>query len=172
MAGVQQARWLVVDGWAFLIIRAPEREYRLKGGRCDGPEHFDNMCASLDAAQALFDSTPPSGADRYANEAFEVRRYILANPERTKLGHGLNIMNVQIAIDREPDPHFMNRLSRRHASALAVVEDVGLNIRQVTFYIPKPVRSSVPGTVNLSSVDVFALRWSRKWHRSVLSCCS
>src|SRR5258708_6219870 len=157
MTGVQQAGALAYALLA-LTTRA-QRIDRLKCGRGDRAEQLQQMRAAFGASQQLARLLRPAAFDRQPFQGLEVRRDVAAHVVRAPYRAGFHVDHVELIVDSEPQPHFVQRLSGRRRPAIEVLQIVALGVDQVAFDIPKTVVAAVADTFDPAVVHELA--WSR-----------
>ena len=119
---------------AMFFARAPGR---LKRGGAYRPQQFDEMRAALDTAEEFQRFFAPAGPYGRAFERFEVGRDCAAGRVRPFIGHCFRVVDQQVEVYREPQPHAVHGLpGGALAAAVAARMRVGLAVDQVAFDIP------------------------------------
>jgi hypothetical protein len=122
-------------------------------GRAEWAEQLDEVSAAFDTAKACSDLTAPARSDFYTRQFFEVRRDIAAHRIRARFGMRFSVVNQQIEIDRDAQPHVVNRFSGLTiGAAIASRMRVCLGVDELRFDIPQAVFALVAFALDGASV--------------------
>ena len=139
------------------IARIARAACRLKRGGGQRPQQLGQVRTTLDATHADIYLTPPACCDFHANQLLEQHRNIAARLIRAVVGLRFGVVDDHVQIDRESDPHVMDRvagLTRRLAAAARMHHSFGID--EVRFDIPQAVLALVADAIDGAFVDGFA----------------
>jgi hypothetical protein len=98
------------------------------------------MRTAVHAAQALRDAAPKAATDLQTDQALKIRQDVWANRIRCVIGVSFHCMDVQLIINGQPHPHFVNRRSGFNRAAFAIFEGISLGVCEVAFNSRKPAQ--------------------------------
>jgi len=123
----------------------------------DRPQHLDQMGAALDSAQELPHLEVEARLDAQPLQPLVVGRDRAADREGRVVGHRLDILDVEIVVDREAQPHLVNRRPRGHGAAELRLEIVGFDVGEMALNVPQAVGAPKTAAHDGAGVDGLAL---------------
>jgi hypothetical protein len=129
-----------------------------KSGGSKRPEQFPQMRAPVHPADQLIGLAAPAGRYTQALQAFEIGRDAGTHMVGPIVQRGFRRVDQELVVDRQTQPHFVDRHAGCDIAAVMIRECVVLGVPQVAFDVPQAVVAAVSMALHHALVDGFAVR--------------
>jgi len=128
-------------------------DQRLDGRGAHRRQHLHQVRARLHTAQPLLDLPVPAAADAQAHHPREAGRGSAAVEVRRMVGRGHRVAHDKIAVDRQPHPHLVHRITGRAQRADGDLEVEGLAVREMALDVEQAIVAGEAAHVDAALVE-------------------